>query len=106
MKEKEIKKLSLILVISLVAILLLSSFVFAAPKYVLKLGHVADPAKPYAIAGEKFAELVKEKTNGEVEIQVFPSSQLGDQRDLIEGLIFGTLDFSLTNSANFSPAIA
>jgi tripartite ATP-independent transporter DctP family solute receptor len=109
MKEKKMKKLSLILVISLVAVLLLSSFAFAAPKYVLKLGHVADPAKPYAIAGEKFAELVKEKTNGEVEIQVFPSSQLGNQRDLIEGLIFGTLDLTLTSTAvlgNFLPKIA
>ena len=103
------KKLSLVLVISLVVILLLSSFVFAAPKYVLKLGHVADPAKPYALAGEYFAELVKEKTNGEVEIQVFPSSQLGNQRDLIEGLVFGTLDLTLTSTAvlgNFLPKIA
>jgi len=103
------KKISLVLTISLIAILLLSSFAFAAPKYVLKLGHVADPAKPYAIAGEYFAELVKEKTNGEVEIQVFPSSQLGNQRDLIEGLIFGTLDLTLTSTAvlgNFLPKIA
>ncbi|MEA3454533.1 MAG: TRAP transporter substrate-binding protein DctP, partial [Candidatus Caldatribacteriota bacterium] len=103
------KKTSLVFIITLVAILLLTSFAFATPKYVLKLGHVADPAKPYAIAGEKFAELVKEKTNGEVEIQVFPSSQLGNQRDLIEGLIFGTLDMTLTSTAvlgNFLPKIA
>jgi len=103
------KKLSLVLVISLVAVLLLSSFVFAAPKYVLKLGHVAEPAKPYAQAGVKFAELVKEKTNGEVEIQVFPSSQLGNQRDLIEGVIYGTVDMTLTSTANlgnFLPEIA
>ncbi|GAI05652.1 unnamed protein product, partial [marine sediment metagenome] len=68
-----------------------------------------NPTKPYAIAGEYFAELVKEKTNGEVEIQVFPSSQLGNQRDLIEGLIFGTLDLTLTSTAvlgNFLPKIA
>jgi len=103
------RKISSVLIISLVAVLLLSSFAFSAPKYVLKLGHIADPAKPYAIAGEYFAELVKEKTNGEVEIQVFPSSQLGNQRDLIEGLIFGTLDMTLTSTAvlgNFLPKIA
>ena len=103
------KKLSLVLVISLVAVLLLSSFVFAAPKFVLKLGHVANTEKPYAQAGVKFAELVKEKTNGEVEIQVFPSSQLGNQRDLVEGLTFGTVDMTLTSTAvlgNFLPKMA
>jgi len=103
------KKLSLVLVISLVAVLLLSSFAFAAPKYVLKLGHVAEPAKPYAQAGVKFAELVYEKTNGEVEIQIFPGSQLGNQRDLVEGLTFGTVDLTLTSTAvlaNFLPKMA
>ena len=44
------------------------------------------PQNPYAMGAEKFAELVKEKTGGAVEIQIFPSSQLGNQRDLIEGL--------------------
>ena len=47
------------------------------------------------------AELVKAKTNGEVEIQVFPSSQLGNQRDLIEGLTLGTVDMTLTSTAVF-----
>ena len=103
------KKLSLVFVISLLAVLLLSSFAFTAPKYVLKLGHVAEPAKPYAQAGVKFAELVYEKTNGEVEIQVFPSSQLGNQRDLVEGLTLGTVDMTLTSTAvlgNFHEQVA
>jgi len=103
------KKLSLIIVISLIAVLLLSSFTFAEPKYVLKLGHVANNEKPYAKFAVKFAELVKEKTNGGVEVQVFPSSQLGNQRDLIEGLTFGTVDMTLTSTAvlgNFLPEMA
>lgn len=78
---------------------------FAAP-LVLKLGHIADPQNPYAQGAEKFAQLVKEKTNGSLEIQVFPSSQLGNQRDLIEGLTFGTVDMTLTSTAvlgNFIP---
>ena len=75
----------------------------------LKLGHIADPANPYAQAAEHFAKLVKERTNGEVIIQVYPSSQLGNQRDLIEGLTFGTVDLTLSSSAvlgNFIPEIA
>ncbi|MBA7560463.1 DctP family TRAP transporter solute-binding subunit [Candidatus Atribacteria bacterium 1244-E10-H5-B2] len=103
------KRIFLVCLITLMAVSLLGSFVFASPKYVLKLGHVAEPAKPYAQGGVKFAELVYEKTNGEVEIQIFPGSQLGNQRDLVEGLTFGTVDLTLTSTAvlaNFLPKMA
>ena len=46
-----------------------------AADFVFKLGHIADPENPYAKGAEKFAQLVKEKTGGKVEVQVFPSSQ-------------------------------
>jgi tripartite ATP-independent transporter DctP family solute receptor len=103
------KKIYLVTVVSLVTILLLTSFAFAAPEFVLKLGHVANTEKPYAQAADKFAELVNNKTNGGVEVQVFPSSQLGNQRDMVEGLTFGTLDMTLTSTAvlgNFLPKMA
>lgn len=101
------------IVISIVGIFavffLIHAAVYAAPEFVLKLGHVADPAKPYAQAGEQFAELVNTKTGGAVEVQVFPNSQLGNQRDLVEGLTYGTLDLTLTSTAvlgNFLPKMA
>lgn len=77
-----------------------------AQKFVLKLGHVANTEQPYHEAAVKFAEMVKERTKGNVEIQVFPNSQLGGQRDLLEGLQLGTLDITLTSTAvlaNFIP---
>ncbi len=87
----------------LLALTLVCSFatLASAAEFTLKLGHIADPQNPYAQGAEKFAELVKEKTSGAVEIQVFPSSQLGNQRDLIEGLTFGTVDMTLTSTAVF-----
>jgi tripartite ATP-independent transporter DctP family solute receptor len=75
----------------------------------LKLGHIADPANPYAQGGQKFADLVAEKSDDSVEVQVFPSSQLGNQRDLVEGLTLGTVDMCLTSTAvlgNFLPQVA
>ncbi len=80
-----------------------------AAEFTLKLGHIADPQNPYAQGAVKFSELVKEKTGGAVDVQVFPSSQLGNQRDLIEGLTFGTVDMTLTSTAvlgNFLPQAA
>ena len=90
------------------AVLLSASLCLAAP-ITMKLGHIAEPDNPYGQGADYFAKLVKERTNGEVEIQVFPSSQLGNQRDLVEGLVLGTVDMTLTGTAvmgNFVPEVA
>ena len=67
--------------------------------YELKLGHVAEPDNPYALGATRFAELVKERTNGKVIVKIFPSSQLGNQQKLIESLVFGSVDFAMTTTA-------
>ncbi len=92
---------------AILLIFVLGTVAFAAD-LTFKLGHIADPKNPYARGGQKFADLVKEKSGGSIEIQVFPSSQLGNQRDIMEGLMLGTVDFSLNSTAvvsNFLPQI-
>lgn len=64
-------------------------------KIVLKVGHINAPDHPWNIALEGFAKDVAEATNGNLEIQVFPSSQLGGERDMAEGLKLGTLEMGL-----------
>ena len=95
-------------IITALSIVLLSTSVsFGA--VTLKLGHIAEPENPYGQGADHFANLVKERTKGEVIIQVYPSSQLGNQRDLVEGLTFGTVDMTLTGTAvlgNFIPEVA
>jgi TRAP-type transport system periplasmic protein len=89
--------------------LALSVPAFAVEKLVLKLGHIAEPSNPYAQGADYFAQLVAQKSNGEIEIKVFPSSQLGAQKELIEGLIYGTVDMTLTGTAElgtFQPQMA
>lgn len=71
-------------------------------KFTLKMGHVAPTEEPYHKAAEKFAELVKQNTAGAVEIQVFPNSLLGGQRELLEGLQLGSVDITLTTAAVLS----
>jgi len=48
---------------------------------------------------KKYAELVSEKTGGRVEVKLFPSSVLGNERDMIEGLRMGTLEAVLGYTA-------
>lgn len=76
---------------------------------VIKLGHIAESTNPYGKGADYFAELVKKKSNGDIEVKVFPSSTLGTQKELIEGLIYGTVDMTLTGTAElgtFQPQMA
>ncbi len=80
-----------------------------AAKVVLKLGHVAEPVHPYGQGVDHFAKLVAKKSGGEIEVKIFPSSQLGGQKDLIEGLIFGSVDMAMVGTAvlgQFQPQIS
>ena len=88
---------------------LLSASLCLAANVSLKLGHIAEPENPYGQGADHFAKLVAERSNGAIEIKVYPSSQLGNQRDLVEGLTFGTVDMTLTGTAvlgNFVPEVA
>ncbi len=75
-------------------------------KMVLKLSHTANLEQPYHLAAEKFAQDVYDRTNGQIEIQVFPNSQLGGMRDTLEGTQMGSVDITLVGSSvlgNFIP---
>lgn len=78
----------------------MSASVFAAD-YDLKFGLVADPGSNEYKAVELFAKEVKEKSDGKVEVKIFPSAQLGDDRAMIKQLKDGALDFTLGESARF-----
>lgn len=73
----------------------------------LKLGHVSssDPKDNWQVGSMKFAELVDKKTNGAVKVQVFPSSQIGNDRDMTEGMRIGSVDLGLIAGvlSNFEP---
>src|SRR5438128_5325142 len=78
-------------------------------KYSAKIGHLEAPAQPRHQGLVKVAELVKNRTNGEVEFQLFPSSQLGNARQMIEGTQLGTEEGTVMPAAflgGFNPAIS
>lgn len=78
-------------------------------KYTAKVGHLESPAQPRHQGLLKVAELVKSRTNGEVVLQLFPSSQLGNARQMIEGTQLGTSEGTVMPAAflgGFNPAIS
>ena len=68
----------------------------------LKLGHVAPTENPYHQAAQRFAELVAERTNKQVTVRIFSNAQLGNERDLIEGLQIGTVQMTIAANAPIS----
>ncbi len=79
----------------------------ALAKMTLKLATVTPTKHAYNDGAREFARLVKEGTNGEVEIKVYPGGQLGKgERELLEGMQMGIIDIAVTSTgplSNFSP---
>jgi len=65
---------------------------------VLRLGHVGEVGSHFDVAGNEFAKRVKEKSGGKIEVQVFPSSQLGNDKDMLQKMKLGQIDFFLPSS--------
>lgn len=68
----------------------------------LRLGHVFAINSPVDQASQDFAKLVKERTNGEIEITVFPNSQIGGDESLARDLSRGSLDLAFINPGSLS----
>lgn len=69
-------------------------------KVILKVGHVLDTAHPIHQSLEFMAQRLKEKSEGRVELRIFPSSQLGDTRGMLEQAQLGILTMVPASAAN------
>jgi tripartite ATP-independent transporter DctP family solute receptor len=81
------------------AILFISPTVSAKPELVLKLGHGLPTTHPVHKAMLFMAERVAEKSEGRMKVEVFPSEQLGTEKECIEALQLGYLAMTKTSSA-------
>ncbi|MEP7060993.1 MAG: TRAP transporter substrate-binding protein [Betaproteobacteria bacterium] len=91
----------------------LAAFVLApaghAAEFSARLGSL-DPTTTAKHRGMlKAAELIKQRTDGNVVITVYPSSQLGDSREMTEAVQLGSLDAIVTPASflgGFDPAVS
>lgn len=67
-------------------------------KLVLKMGTLGSTEYFYYKGAKRMADEVATKSDGRVEIQVFPNQQLGSERDMVEGMQLGTLDLAVVNT--------
>ncbi len=73
----------------------------AAAQVEIKLGHVLSESHSWHVAATGFARDVAQKTGGRVKISVYPSSQLGSEKDMIEGLQIGSQQAGVIGSGSF-----
>ena len=58
---------------------------------------------PQYETGKKFAEIIAQKTDGKYKVNLFHSSQLGNEPDTVHDAAMGTLDFSVVAINHLSP---
>lgn len=88
---------------------LLGTMAAAEPDTILKMGHAASTTTPGHVAMEQVDAELRKRTEGRVGIEIFPSSQLGGERELIESIQLGNVDMAFVSSAPlaaFSPSFS
>ncbi len=79
---------------SRIVLALAAAAILAAPAHAqvkLRYAHVGVANAPQTLYADEVAKLVKERTNGRIEIQVFPNSQLGGVGELVDGVKSGAI---------------
>ena len=111
MKEEEMKKVFMLVFAVLMALTLSWAGTAAAADYKVtwKLASTQSMDHPYMVGAQKFADLMKERTNGRIQIKLYPSNQLGKgEREMTEGIQQGAIDLLVTSTGplgGFSPSI-
>ncbi|MEM9341954.1 MAG: TRAP transporter substrate-binding protein [Pseudomonadota bacterium] len=70
----------------------------------LRFGHVGNPGSLFEASANAFAACANEKLGDAAEVQTFGASQLGNDRELLQKLKLGQVDFSLPSSVMSSVA--
>lgn len=68
----------------------------------IKAAHVTATDHPFHLGLLKFKEIVEQKSENKINVKIYPSTQLGNERDIIEGLQMGTIQISPTANAPLS----
>ena len=97
-----IQRMTRIVVTAAVAALLAGN-AFAVTN--VRLGHAMPDSHPQAIAMNKFSELAKQYTNGNINVQVYHSAQLGSDEKMLQGVQAGTQEFYVGTLASFATRI-
>lgn len=73
--------------------------------YIMQLGHAQATTSPRHRSVELFKQMVEEKTNGHVKVEIFPAGQLGNETEMTEAVSMGTLQAVRGGELEYLPQI-
>lgn len=88
-------------IFALIFMLVTTITISAQAKTVLQAGHISPKTSIEGRAADKFAELVNQKTNGEIVVEVFPSEQLGKSQTMLDNTMLGNQDIYFGGTPEF-----
>jgi len=97
------KKLSLILVVCMILCALTS--VAMGETYTLQLGHAQSTTSARHQSCLLFENLVEEQTNGDIQVEIFPAGQLGNETEMTEAVAMGILQAVRGGDLEYLPEI-
>jgi len=91
--------------IKILATLLIFSFIFSQPlmakEIVIKFSHVTTEKTPKGKAAKYLQELVEQRMKGKVKIQVYPNSQLYNDKEVLKALLLGDVQLAAPSLSKF-----
>ncbi|NBC46754.1 MAG: DctP family TRAP transporter solute-binding subunit [Gammaproteobacteria bacterium] len=69
---------------------------------VIKFSHVVAENTPKGLMAQRFQELVAEKTDGDIEVEVYPNSQLFGDDKVLEAMLLGDVQMAAPALSKFS----
>lgn len=84
--------MSLVAALGAAALLFGSVDAMAQAKKIIKIGSTLAADHPATLGGDRLAEIVNAKVGDVVEVRVFPSEQLGSEREMFDGIRLGSIE--------------
>jgi tripartite ATP-independent transporter DctP family solute receptor len=88
------------LILTLAAVLMLTSQT-AAAAVKIKLGVVTKPGSAQNIAAEKFKELIEQRSDGAIKVQIYHSASLGNETEILQQVQMNTVQMAIVTGGPF-----
>lgn len=73
-----------------------------AKKLTLRMGHPMAPGNNVTVGYEKFKEILEKKSNGQIQVKIFPNCMLGSDRVTTESAQRGNIEMSSSSTPNLA----
>jgi tripartite ATP-independent transporter DctP family solute receptor len=87
------------------AMLTATAGIASAQQFNLKIGSVIDAQHPLLTGARKMVEIVESESKGRIKITLYPSSQLGAQREVLQNMQAGLVDGVIEATTSLTPFV-